>query len=262
MTEQGQEKNGTIKSIVKAAKAINVLAAAGQPMSLAAMSKELQISKSTLHGIISTLVDVKFIAQDQQSGRYRLGTRLFELGSAISNQWDVRKIGYPIIQQIVAGIGETVHMAVLDDYEVLYINKLESTSSIRIVTDVGAKLPAYCTGLGKALLSGMSRLELQCYVSAKGLAKKTENTITTFDGLWKEMQLIRLRGYAIDEQEFVEGLRCCAAPIRNHAGAIVSAISISGPISRIQGEKFDLCKKTLQKAAEEISLQMGYENKR
>lgn len=259
MSEKEQKKTGGIKSIAKAARIINMLADAGQPLSLAAMSAELGISKSTLHGIISTLVDVKFMAQDQQTGRYRLGTRLFEIGSAISSQWNVRKIGYPIIQQIVAEIGETVHMAVLDDYEVLYINKQESTSSIRIVTDVGVKLPAHCTGLGKALLSGLSRLELQCMVKSKGLSKHTESTITDFDDLWREMKLIRSRGYAMDEQEFVEGLRCVAVPIFNHSGKIAAALSISGPVSRMQEEKIEKCNECLLKAAAEISEQMGYE---
>lgn len=260
MMVQANAKSGAIKSIIKAANVVNVLAEAGQPLSLSVIANELQISKSTLHGIISTLVDVKFIAQDQRSGRYRLGTRLFEVGSALSNQWNVRKIGYPIIQHIVADMGETVHMAVLDDYEVLYINKQESTSSVRIVTEVGVKLPAHCTGLGKALLCGLSKLELQCFASTKGLAKKTELTITTLEGLWKEMELTRRRGYAVDEQEFVEGLRCCAVPIHDHTGNIVSAISISGPVSRMQDDKFIRCRETLQKSAAEISLQMGYES--
>lgn len=261
MTEKTPEKTNGIKSIIKAARVINMLADAGQPLSLAQMSSNMSISKSTLHGIISTLVDVKFAVQDQQTGRYWLGTRLFEIGSSISSQWNVRKIAYPFIQRIVAETGETVHMAVLDDYEVLYINKQESTSSIRIVTDIGVKLPAHCTGLGKALLSGMSRLELQFMVKSKGLAKHTESTIINFEDFWKEMVLIKSRGYAVDEQEFVEGLRCVAVPVFSHAGDIIAALSVSGPVSRMQDEKFEHCRDSLLKAAEEISVQMGYEKK-
>lgn len=261
MTEKTAEKTNGIKSIMKAARVINMLANEGQPLSLAQMSSNMAISKSTLHGIISTLVDVKFVVQDQQTGRYWLGTRLFEIGSSISSQWNVRKIAYPFIQRIVAETGETVHMAVLDDYEVLYINKQESTSSIRIVTDVGVKLPAHCTGLGKALLSGMSRLELQFMVKSKGLAKYTESTITNFEDFWKEIRHIKSRGYAVDEQEFVEGLRCVAVPVFSHAGDIIAALSVSGPISRMQDKKFEHCRESLQKAAEEISVQMGYEKK-
>lgn len=254
-------RTGGIKSIVKAARVINMLADAGEPLSLAQMSANMAISKSTLHGIISTLVDVKFVVQEQHSGRYRLGMRLFEIGNAISSQWNVRKIAYPYIQQIVAEVGETVHMAVLHDYEVLYINKQESTSSIRIVTDIGMKLPAHCTGLGKALLSGMSRLELQFMVKSKGLPKHTDSTITDFEDLWEEMKLIRSRGYATDEQEFVEGLSCIAVPVFNHAGEIIAALSISGPVSRMQGDKLRQCRESLLKASAAISEQMGYEKK-
>lgn len=261
MIEKKTGKPGGIKSIVKAARVINMLAAASEPMSLAQMATEMAISKSTLHGIISTLVDVKFVTQERHSMRYQLGTRLFEIGSAISSQWNARKIAYPFIQQIVAEVGETVHMAVLDDYEVLYINKQESTSSIRIVTDVGVKLPAHCTGLGKALLSGKSKLELQFMVKSKGLSKHTEFTITDFESLWKEMELIRSRGYATDEQEFVEGLRCVAVPVFDHAGEITAALSVSGPVSRMTDDKFELCRESLMKAADEISAGMGYEKK-
>lgn len=256
---QLSERNGVIKSIVKAVWVINTLVAAGQSLSLSQMSAKLQISKSTLHGIVSTLVDVGFVVQEQQTGRYRLGTRLFEIGSAICNQWNVRKIAYPLIQQIVAEIDETVHMAVLDGGEVLYINKQESTNSVRIVTDIGVKLPAHCTGLGKALLSGLGMLELQRLIKQKGLTKHTETTITDPDELWKELEKIRRLGYAVDEQEFVEGLRCVAVPIYNHSGEIISALSISGPVSRMRAEKFSLCRDSLLAAAVDISRQMGYE---
>lgn len=259
MTVQLSERNGVIKSIVKAVWVINTLADAGQSLSLSQMSAKLQISKSTLHGIVSTLVDVGFVVQEQQTGRYRLGTRLFEIGGAICNQWNVRKIAYPLIQQIVAEIDETVHMAVLDGGEVLYINKQESTNSIRIVTDIGVKLPAHCTGLGKALLSGLGMLELQRLIKQKGLTKHTETTITDPDELWKELEKIRRLGYAVDEQEFVEGLRCVAVPIYNHSGEIISALSISGPVSRMRAEKFSLCRGSLLAAAVDISRQMGYE---
>lgn len=254
-------KQGGIKSIVKAARVINMLADAGEPLSLAQMAANMAISKSTLHGIISTLVDMKFVVQEQHSMRYWLGTRLFEIGNAISSQWNVRKIAYPFIQQIVAEVGETVHMAILDDYEVLYINKQESTSSIRIVTDIGVKLPAHSTGLGKALLSGKSNFELQYMVKNKGLPKHTEFTITDFESLCKEMELIRSRGYATDEQEFVEGLRCVAVPVFDHSGEIIAALSVSGPVSRMNDDKFEHCRESLLKAAAQISIGMGYERK-
>lgn len=262
MTEILLDKTGTIKSIVKAAKVMNLLANAGAPLSLAQMSSEMNMSKSTLHGIISTLVNVKFLVQEQDTGRYWLGTRLFEIGSSIFNHWNVRNIAYPFLQQIVAEAGETVHMAILDDYEVLYINKLEASSSIRIVTDIGSRLPAHCTGLGKALLSGLSSFELLSMIREKGLKKYTESTITSHENLWRELELARERGYALDEQEFVEGLRCVAVPIFDHAGNIIAALSISGPVSRMRIEKLDRYRWSLQKAAGEISTQMGYDNKK
>jgi len=257
--EQKTGKTNNIKSIVKAVNIINLLAGEGESMSLAHMASELNMSKSTLHGILSTLVDVRFLAQDQETGQYRLGVRLFQIGSQMSSMWNERKIAYPYIQQIVAEVGETVHMAVLDDYEVLYINKQESTNSIRIVTDIGAKLPAYCTGLGKVLLSGLSKQEFQQMLRKKELKSHTSYTITDPNVLWKELETIRSCGYAEDDQEYIEGLRCVAAPILNCEGTIVAALSISGPVSRMQNGKFEQCKMSLIKAGNEISEQMGYE---
>lgn len=262
MTEIFQEKAGAIKSIVKAARVVNLLTSAGTPLSLAHISSEMNMSKSTLHGIISTLVDVKFLVQEQDTGRYWLGTRLFEIGSAIFSQWNVRNVAYPFIQRIVAEVEETVHMGILDDYEVLYINKLEASNSIRIVTDIGSRIPSHCTGLGKALLSGLSSFELLCMVKAKGQQKYTESTITSHEKLWQELELVRERGYALDEQEFAEGLRCIAVPIFDHAGSIIAALSISGPVSRMRGDKLEHHRSSLQKATAEISAQMGYDNKK
>lgn len=257
--EQTTGKTNNIKSIIKAANVLNLLADAGEPMSLAQMASELNISKSTLHGIVATLVDVRFLAQDQSTGRYHLGTRLFQIGSRMSSMWNERKIAYSYIQQIAAEVGETVHMAVLDDYEVLYINKQESSSSIRIVTDIGAKLPAYCTGLGKALLSDMSKQEFQYMLRKIALKRYTDFTITDPDALWKELEMTYNRGYGEDDQEYIEGLRCVAAPILNHEGKIVAALSISGPVSRMQSDKLEQCKRSLLSTCDEISVKMGYE---
>lgn len=253
------EKTGAIKAVVKAANVINLLADQGEPMSLTGMSAELGMSKSTLHGIVSTLVMMKFLGQDQETGYYRLGTRLFEIGVRMSGQWDVRRIAYPFILELVAELGETVHMAILDDFEVLYIDKHEASSSIRIVTDVGVRLPAHCTALGKALLSGLNERDFRYMVRRKGLKRYTEFTVTDPDRLWADMERIRGCGYAVDEQEYVEGLRCVAVPIRNHAGHIAAALSISGPVSRMRDEKVDRCKISLKKAGAAISARMGYE---
>jgi DNA-binding IclR family transcriptional regulator len=219
------------------------------------------MAKSTLHGILSTLVEIGYVSQNPDTDLYQLGLRFFEIGSSISNNWNERQIASPYMQKILEQTGETVHMAVLSDGEVLYINKQESSRSIQIVTSNGVKLPAHCTGLGKALLSGLSSEEVKYICDAKGMAKLTEQTITSYEALMTELATVQERGYSVDNQEFMEGLRCIAVPVFNHSGKVTAAISIAGPISRMRDDDFEFNKKCLMIASREISKKLGYTGK-
>ena len=249
---------GMIKVVVKAAAVIDLLAESDQPMSLTALSKHLGIARSTLHGILATLISVGYVCKEDESGDYRLGLHLFEIGNKISQKIDERKIAKPYMRALSEKTGETVHLAVLQDGEVLYINKQESNNSIRIITESGLKLPAHCTGVGKALLSGLSNEQIRHIAAKKGLAKYTETTITDIDILLQEIKKIQKQGYASDQQEFMVGLRCVAIPVRNMKGKVVCAISISGPVSRMSGDLFEMKKRYLIKTAYAISKELGF----
>jgi DNA-binding IclR family transcriptional regulator len=259
MDTTGKSENSkAIKSIVKAAALVDLLAESERPLSLAAISKASGIAKSTLHGILATLISVGYVTQDEGTGNYRLGYHLFELGNRISGKIDERRIARPYMKKLSEITGETVHLAVLDEGEVLYIDKQESKNSIRIVTETGVKLPVHCTGVGKALLSGLDPYKIKEIVRKKGMEKYTETTITDADKLLAEIEKIKKQGFATDQQEFMIGLRCIAIPVFNHAEKVACAISISGPISRMSGAVFESKKKHLIKAAHEISKKMGY----
>jgi DNA-binding IclR family transcriptional regulator len=250
--------SGGIRVLIKAATVIDLLAERDEPMSLTAIAGELNISKSTLHGILSTLISIGYISKDANSNSYRLGLHLFEIGNAISRKLDERRISVPYMQALVEKTGETVHLAVLEDGEVLYLNKQESNNSIRIITESGLKLPVHCSGLGKALLSDMTDGEITDLLDKKGMAKYTETTITSPRNFLKEMADVRVKGYASDKQEFMIGLKCVAAPIRNINGKITCAISISGPVSRMSGDLYEVKRVHLMRAARAISNKLGY----
>ncbi|MDR3225654.1 MAG: IclR family transcriptional regulator [Clostridiales Family XIII bacterium] len=249
---------GTIRVIVKAAAVIDFLAESDNPVSLTSLSRELGIAKSTLHGILATLHSIGYVNKDAESGNYRLGLHLFEIGNSISRKLDERRIAKPYMQALAEKTGETVHLAVLEGGEVLYINKQESNSSIRIITESGLKLPVHCSGLGKALLSGWPDGEIIALLEKKGMAKYTETTITGVKDFMKEIERVRRQGYASDRQEFMIGLRCVAAPIYNINGKVICAISISGPISRMSGDLLEAKRTHLMKAAGAISKKLGY----
>ena len=252
----------SIKSIMKACRVIDLLAASPKALSLGELAKETGLAKSTLHGILSTLVDSGYVQQMSENGHYQLSVRLFEIGSSISNKWNERQVASPYMQRILEQTGETVHMAVLSDGQVLYINKQESSRSIQIVTANGVKLPAHCTGVGKVLLSGLTDAEVRHICKKHGMPRFTQTTRTDLHALMVELEDIRAKGYATDEQEFMDGLCCIAVPIFNHDGQVTAALSISGPLSRMKGEDFIFNRNCLLTASQAISEELGYHKKR
>ncbi|ADL07166.1 IclR family transcriptional regulator [Thermosediminibacter oceani] len=253
------EKTSQIRSVAKALKIVDVLAEAKGELALGEIATKLGLAKSTVHGLLSTLRDFGYVEQSVFTGKYKLGLRLFELGNIVAHGWDVHSVAAPYIQRLVDELGETVHLVVLDKGEVLYIDKRESRHSLRIVSQVGMRLPAHCTGVGKVLLASLPPDEVRRIVAAKGLPRFTKNTITDLETLEKELARVRAQGYAIDNEEIMDSLRCVAAPIRDHSGKVCAAISISGPVARLEGEKLALAIKQVTRTAAEISADLGYQ---
>ncbi|MDN5348250.1 MAG: IclR family transcriptional regulator, regulon repressor [Clostridia bacterium] len=252
-------RNHQIRSVARALKILDVLGNAGAELALAEIAAQLGLPKSTVHGLLSTLRDFDYIEQSPFTGKYRLGIRLFELGNAVARNWDVRTVAGPYIQRLLEEIGETVHLVVLDKGEVLYIDKRECRdATLRIVSQVGMRLPAHCTGVGKVLLAHLPASEVKQIISQKGLPRFTKNTITDPKKLEEELAKIREQGYAIDNEEIMPSLRCVAAPIRDHTGKVIAAISVSGPVSRLSGEKFGRAIKSVTETALTISRDLGY----
>ena len=252
-----------VKSVAKALMILNVLAEHQREMSLGDISKEMQMAKSTAYGLLATLRDFGYIDQSPLDGKYRLGIRLFEVGNIVANSWDVRQVAAPFIQTLVDELGETVHLVVLDKGEVLYIDKRESAKlSLRIVSQVGTRLPTHCTGVGKVFLANLSIDEVRRLIATKGLARYTKNTITDLSRLEEELDLVRRQGYATDNEEIMESLRCVAVPLLDHTGKVCAAISVSGPVSRFDGEQLESIVNLIVHIGQEISASLGYREKR
>ncbi|OLN27875.1 IclR family transcriptional regulator [Desulfosporosinus metallidurans] len=247
-----------VRSVAKALMILNVLAEHQREMSLGDIAKEMQLAKSTAYGLLATLRDFGYIEQSPLDGKYRLGIRLFEVGNIVANSWDVRQVAAPFIQTLVDELGETVHLVVLDKGEVLYIDKRESTKSLRIVSQVGTRLPAHCTGVGKVFLANLPINEVRRIIATKGLSRYTKNTITDFSRLEEELNLVRQQGYAMDNEEIMESLRCVAVPLRDHTGKVCAAISVSGPLSRFDGEQLESIVNLIVRIGQEISTSLGY----
>ncbi len=233
------------------------LASRGGCASLADLSRDLDLSRSTVHGLLATLRLHGLIAQDDH-GHYVLGIKLFELGSVAVSRLDLRAVAGPILDRLVNEFQETVHLVVGDGLDVVYIDKRESPRSMTIVSQVGYRLPAYCTGVGKAMLAFKSEAELDLLLQEVELQPQTRKTITDKATLKSHLAEVRACGYALDNEEIIEGLRCVAAPIRDHTAQVVAALSVSGPSVRLTPEKIDLVIPAVMKAAADISHQLGY----
>jgi DNA-binding IclR family transcriptional regulator len=247
-----------VRSVAKALTILDLLARNGREMPLSEICREMGLAKGTIHGLLATLKDFQYVDQDGFEGKYRLGIRLFEVGNIVANSWDVRRVAAPYIEKLVDELEETVHLAVLNEDRVLYIDKRESRRSIRIVSQVGMRLPAHCSGVGKALLANLQPSELGRVVASRGLPSYTKNTITDARRLEEELGRIRQQGYSVDNEEIMEGLRCVAAPIRDHSGGVCAAISVSGPVARLVGDRFAQVVEMVTGTAAEISAGLGF----
>lgn len=249
--------NGRVQSIDRAANVLECFTKSKAELSLGEISEMLDINKSTLHGIISTLKDHDLIAQDVKTQKYRLGLGLLKFGAFVSESMDINKIAEPILTKLCNQLNETVHMCVLDNKDVVYIAKKESEQSIRIITNIGARIPAYCTGVGKAILAYKSDQTISNHLPEK-LESMTENTITDITSLKEELIRTKNQGYSIDNEEYVKGLFCIAAPIFDQNGDVKYAISTSGPTMRMTEEKVERAIEYVREAAVQVSKEMGY----
>ncbi|MDO7788200.1 IclR family transcriptional regulator [Desulforamulus aquiferis] len=257
MEKNQEKKSSQIRSIAKALTIIDLLTSNQEGLPLAQIALKTGNAKSTVHGLLSTLRDFGYVEQSPFTGNYKLGMRLFEIGSVVAKCWDVRAVGAPYIQQLVNEINETVHLVVLDRGEVLYIDKRESAKNLRIVSEIGMRLPAHCTGVGKVLMAYLTEAEVKLIVKKKGLSSYTKNTITDFDTLKNELIKIREQGFAYDKEEIMDSLCCVAAPIFDHYGKACAALSVSSTTSRFN-EHHEQIKEMVINTAKDISESLGH----
>ncbi len=221
------------------------------------ISKQVGLHKSTVHRVLEALKSYRFVIQDPANEKYSLGPKFLELSRHAGPSFEVRERSKAILEQLVAETGETAHLCVLDQGEVLYVEKCESAKTLRIPSRVGHRNPSYCTAVGKALLAFLPH-EIERLSNGTLLQRYTPNTITDFRKLRQELASIRERGYSIDNEEIEVGLRCVGAPVRDHSGIVIAAVSIAGPIFRMADEKIPSLAASVLKAAQTLSERMGY----
>ena len=247
-----------IGSVQTAIRIVNCFDAEKCELGITEIAERLKMNKSTIYHIANTL-QREGVLTKTRGKKYRLGIKILEWSSHLLEHQEILTITKPYMRQIVRETNETVHLATLYQGEVVYIDKLESSHSVRIATSIGSRKPAYCTGLGKVLLAFQDESVVQAVVE-KGLVRRTRNTITEPEQLMAELESVRQKGYAVDDGEHEEGLFCVAVAIHDHTGAVHFALSVSGPEFRLNKSPFSLKKVTtlLLHTAKQISSELGY----
>jgi DNA-binding IclR family transcriptional regulator len=231
----------------------------GPELGVSEISRALGLKKATAHRLLASLRQRNMVMQDPTTRRYRLGGKLWELGTLATNQVDWVARVKPYLEELTAQTGETSHLAVLSDGEVLYIEKVEGSHSLRMPSQVGRRLPFHCTGVGKALVAYYPEDILEGLIARRGLARHTRNTITDAAELRKELARTRERGFSIDNEEIEDGLACVGAAIRDHTGHVVAAVSIAGPSSRLRVDARPGPADAVLRAAHSISRALGWQ---
>lgn len=247
-----------VQVLDRALAVVDAIAEQQEPTSLTDLAAKLQLNKSTVHRLVMILERHRVIERDLQTGRYRLGMRLFELGSIAISRFDIREKARHHIEQLHYEVNESVHLCTLDGGEILYLDRVEPTRSVRMECRVGKRNPAHCTSVGKAMMAWLPEREVDQILRQHGMVRRTPATMTTPAELKADLNLVRARGYAIDDEEVEEGVRCVGVAVVGYDGRPLAAISVSAPSFRLSMEKVPVVAASISKAAGALSRESGY----
>jgi len=221
------------------------------------VAEALGLAKSSAHDLLTSLEQIGMLGKNDE-GRYRLGWRLVTLSETLLATTELRREARPIMEELAEQYRETIHLAVLDDTKVVYVDKLEGKQAVRVeLTSLGTRLYAHCSALGKVLLAYEPEENVKRIIKVEGLPRFTANTITDAGELEQTLGKVRKQGYATDQEEILPDLCCIGAPIHNHTGHVIAAISMSIPAYRFQRSQIEF-RKAVMRSGKLISERLGY----
>ena len=254
------EKYYFVSSLAKGLRILELLAEQGD-LSVSQVAAQLGTNRAGSHRFISTLRDLGYV-EKTSGGRITLSFKVLELGMKKLDRFEIRSDARACMQELALAFRETVNLGQWERGTVVHLDKINSTEILRMDLGVGAHAPAYCTGLGKAILAFLPDVERHNYLQTVNLVPFTENTISSTEQLEAEIETTRTRGYAIDDEELSLGLRCVAAPVFDYTGRPVYALSVSGPKHRMTDQKMQEVKEHLLSVCHRLSRQIGTPERR
>jgi IclR family acetate operon transcriptional repressor len=256
MTEHDPVLTLTVK---KAMDILDCLGEAAGPLSAREIGRKLGLPRSTVYRLLTTLATGGYVGQDPEKAQeYRLGFKIMELASSLLDSIQLRRQALPFLTELRDIAQETVHLVVMDQGQVTYIDKVECSKAVRMHSAMGRRGFSHSTAVGKAMLAFMPDEQVERIIGEHGLPTHTPNTITDRDALAEELERVRRQGYAVDNIENEEGIRCVGAPVFDHQGRPVAALSVSGPAFRLSMERALELAGVVISTASSISRQLGY----
>ncbi len=246
-----------LSSVAMAVRLLKCFSEGEAEIGVTTLSRRLGVAKSTVYRLASTLVSEGLLEQNPETERYRLGMSLFGLGALVRQRMNVATDARPFLFHLREATGETVHLAILEGAEIVFVLNLESNQAIRMRADLGARKPAFCTAEGRAMLAFQTP-EIVNDVLGSVLVPRTPKTITDPRAIRKALETIRQTGFATEDEQSELGMRSVAAPIRNSNGRVIAAIGLAGPIQRISNEALASFAPLVADAARTISARLGY----
>ncbi len=249
--------DGKNQSLGRALLLLERLAESPGGMNLTDLSHQLGIPPATAHRLLSTFEEHDFVEQDPELGVWYVGLKAFTVGNAFVQRRDFVTDARPYMQALMERCGETVNLGVIDDGEVVFISQVESREVMRMIVRLGSRSPVHASGVGKALLAHLDENRVAAILERRGLGRFTERTIDNPAQLREELEAVRQRGYALDDEEHAVGLRCVAAPIFDENGLALAAISLSGPKARMVDDRLGELGVAIRQTADEITQALG-----
>jgi len=246
-----------LSSVANSIRLLSSFSGEENELGITVLASRLRLAKSTVHRLAATLTAARFLEQNGDTGKYRLGLALFELGALVRRRMDVADAARQKLRELLEQTGETVQLGIIDHDSVLYVYEMESRRAIRMAAAVGARAPLHCTAVGKVLLAAQPE-EYVRQVLDLGLKAYTPKTIVKQEELLETLAEVAQRDYATDDEESETGLRAIASPVRNHTGAVIAAVGLAAPVQRMNKKVMQTCVPSVIATASAVSARLGY----
>jgi len=253
--------NQTYQSLKRGLGIIEIIATIGSPATLAEIARKTALPRSTAHHLLRALVEFGYLVQDGDARTYALAPKLFRLTRSTWTTDQLAEIARPYLDELSRRTGEGTSLAVFRDGIVTVIAKREAEGPVRVVQEVGARRPIYCTAVGKTLAAWLPEQELDGSIRRTVFERMTPNTITSPAAFRRELARIRATGFAIDNEEHIKGIRCIATPVRDHSGVVRASLCVVGPKNHLPQRRLAQIRQALAAVAADLSVRLGHGSK-